>query len=127
MQVESIEPAQQAQRFGVQRLQPRMADRVFALELADQKLRVRANLDFPVTEIARVLQPEEEALVLRHVVARAAQVAVERGDLFARRRRDIDAESGLAGVAPAGPVDVEVEVLLRGAQGSATTVGGGAS
>ena len=39
----------------------------------------------------------------------------------------MDAEAGFSGIAPAGPVDVDVEVLGRGAQGSALTVGGGAS
>ena len=48
-------------------------------------------------------------------------------DLFARRGRDVHSEARLARVAPAGPVDVEVEILPRGVQGSALTVGGGAS
>ena len=104
-----------------------MLDPVLSRHLPHHQLRVREDAHPARSPREGVAQGVQQGLVLRHVVAGPAEVTVERRDLFARGGRDVHPEARLAGVAPAGPVDVEVEVLPRGAQGSALTVGGGAS
>ena len=75
----------------------------------------------------REAQGVDQRLVLRHVVRGPPDEAVEAAQLGAVAGPDVDAEAGIARVAPAGPVDVDVECDLPTAHGSTATVGAGGS
>ena len=87
-------------------------------------IRIRKHLDPRGSIVELVLEGMDQPLVLRDVVAGAAQISVQLRDHRALGRGDVHAEPRVAGVAPAAPVDVDVE---RVGQGSGTVTGTGGS
>ena len=101
-----------------------MLDAVAARDLLHHQLRVGEHRHLCRPLRKRIAQGVDEGLVLRYVVAGPPEVAVELGQGDAVRRGDVDAERRIAGIAPAGPVDVDAKGV---GQGSTTVTGTGGS
>ena len=91
----------------IQWLKTRMLHPVAPLELPHQKLRVRAHLKILHSQRQRPLQTQEQRTVLRHVVGRLADAAVQPFDHPAIRPENQDPDARRPRVAPGRAVNVD--------------------
>ncbi len=99
---------------------------VAAIHLPDHKLRVGEDAN-PARALGEgPAEGVQEGVVFRHVVGRAAEIAIEPGQLRPVGPGHMHAEAGLPGVPAAGAVDVDHELARRGeGHGSGLTTGTG--
>jgi len=96
---EGVELGDAALGFVVERAEVGTFDLVLALDLFDHQLGVGDDTEAGVVVFEREIEGGEEAGVFGEVVGADAEVFVEFGDFFSVFVLDVDAESGVAGVA----------------------------
>ena len=88
------------------RFQVRVFDPVGAEDLLDDELRVEVNLQPAAAELGAAVQAEKQSPVLRLVVGALPEVLPGNSQLITRFVAYGGPGTGLAGVAPGGPVGV---------------------